>query len=166
MGHDPASLRRDPLWGLLGPVSVDGDKVWQAVEAERQRNPSAFKNIPATREEFEVQVRRRNGGRDADLATLARGGGVSGFAANVIGGTAVDIGDSPAGPLSLMLGGGGKTVLQTMLREGVINAGQELAMTPDRMRGREALGERMTGAEAALNVGSAFLGGALLGGAG
>lgn len=166
-GYDQRSLTREKPWYQLGPqFRVDYGKVWSAVEAERTRDPAAFSTLPRTREQFERAAMARNGGRAADQAMLARGSGLTSIAAGIVGATASDVDSGPLGPLTFMVGAGGQSALWRILGEGVVNAAQEAVMTPERMRARKALGEPMTGADAAIGIGEAFAGGALFAGVG
>lgn len=154
------------LFGLIGggnagPNSTpDTDRIWAAVERERTRNPAAFASLPKTRDEFDQQVLRRNGGRDADQRTLARGSAVGGFF-GAVGGSATD----PFNILTLPVGGGGKTVATAFLREGIANAGLELIQAPTIAQNRAKMGEDTTLADAAIDVAAAFAFGATIGGA-
>lgn len=166
-GYSEKDLSRETKWYRLEPgFRVDYDKVKAAVDRERQRDPSAFKQIGPDWGQFERNVRARNGGRVADQAVLARGTGVTSVVAGIVGATASDVDNGPLGPLTFMVGGGGKSALWRILGEGVVNAAQEVVVTPERMRAREALGEPMTATDAAIGVGEAFAGGVLFAGVG
>lgn len=166
-GYSEKDLSREAKWYRLEPgFRVDYDKVKAAVDRERQRDPSAFKQIGPDWGQFERNVRARNGGRAADQAVLARGTGVTSVVAGIVGATASDVDNGPLGPLTFMVGGGGKSALWRILGEGVVNAAQEVVVTPERMRAREALGEPMTATDAAIGVGEAFAGGVLFAGVG
>ena len=154
------------LFGLIGggnagPNSTpDTDRIWAAVERERSRNPAAFAGIAKTREEFDEQVLRRNGGRDEDLRTAARGNAVAGFAGAVAGSFT-----DPFNVLTLPIGGGGKTIVAAALREGIANAGLELIQAPTIAQNRAKMGEDTTLADTAIDVAAAFAFGATIGGA-
>lgn len=166
-GYSEKDLSREAKWYRLEPgFRVDYDKVKAAVDRERQRDPSAFKQIGPDWGQFERNVRARNGGRAVDQAVLARGTGVTSVVAGIVGATASDVDNGPLGPLTFMVGGGGKSALWRILGEGVVNAAQEVVVTPERMRAREALGEPMTATDAAIGVGEAFAGGVLFAGVG
>lgn len=166
-GYSEKDLSREAKWYRLEPgFRVDYDKVKAAVDRERQRDPSAFKQIGPDWVQFERNVRARNGGRAADQSVMARGTGVSSVVAGIMGATASDVDNGPLGPLTFMVGGGGKSALWRILGEGVVNAAQEVVVTPERMRAREVLGEPMTATDAAIGVGEAFAGGVLFAGVG
>jgi hypothetical protein len=153
------------LFGLIGGGNAganstpDTDRIWAIVERERAKNPAAFAGVAKTREEFDEQTLRRNGGRDTDQQTLARGGMVGGFV-GAVGGSMTD----PFNVLTLPLGGGGKGVISAALREGITNAGLELIQAPTVAQNRKKMGEDTTLGEVATNVAAAFAFGAGIGG--
>lgn len=134
----------------------DPDAVWREIARRRAADPVAFKEL-GTREEFEQRLLRRGDGRDRDLDTVERGGGVAGFA-GAVGGEFTD----PINLATLPIGGPGKTIFIKILGEGLINAGIEAAQTPGRARARTALGEELTTREALINIGTAGAGGAII----
>jgi hypothetical protein len=154
------------LFGLIGGGNAganstpDTDRIWAIVERERAKNPAAFAGVAKTRDEFDQQTLRRNGGRDEDQQTLARGGMVGGFV-GAVGGSMTD----PFNVLTLPLGGGGKGVISAALREGITNAGLEAIQAPTVAQNRKKMGEDTTLGEAATNVAAAFAFGAGIGGA-
>lgn len=152
-----------PVWQrTLGIGDVyDRDAMWRDIAAAKAGDAAKFAGLPGSREEFETGIMRRDGGRDADQATLARG---DSFSARLAGGAVGSFTD-PLNLATLPIGGGGKTILQTAAREAGINALVEALQQPFLASGRARLGETLTLPEAFMNVGSAALGGAVLGGA-
>ncbi len=167
MGEKRENLRHKPmpLFGVINlPVTdsatPDTDAIWAAVQRQRRADPTRFSGMPATQKEFEAWVLNRRGGRERDRNIVDEGGSVT---AGLIGGIAGSFTD-PFNVLTLPIGGGGKTVASVALREGLLNAGLELYQQGDLKTSREARGEELTTGEAAMNVVTAGLGGALLGG--
>ncbi len=145
-----------------GGLQYDYDSVWADVLDARRKNPAAFKELPATRDEFEKGVLTRQGQRAKDQETMARGGSLS---AAVLGGVGASVFD-PVNVATLPFGGNSKTVGQAFLREAIINGGIELAQQVPLAGARERMGEELTAKEAAINVGAGFLFGGALGAAG
>ncbi|MFD1034157.1 hypothetical protein ACFQ15_05780 [Sphingomonas hankookensis] len=139
--------------------------VWREMEAQRQRNPRLFAGLPKTEDEFRKGLLRRGGERTADQQTLGRMSGAKGVAAGLIGGVAA----YPTDPLNLTLmtiGGGGKTIAQTVLRETALNAGLEAVLSPQLVGARYAMGESTGLGEVATNIAIGGIAGGALGGAG
>jgi hypothetical protein len=145
-----------------GGLQYDYDSVWADVLEARRKNPGAFKELPASRDEFEKGVLTRQGQRAKDQETLARGGSLS---AAVLGGVGASVFD-PVNIATLPFGGGSKTVGQAVLREAIINGGIELAQQVPLAMARERMGEEFTAKEAAINVAAGTIFGGALGGAG
>jgi hypothetical protein len=145
-----------------GGLQYDYDSVWADVLEARRKNPGAFKELPASRDEFEKGVLTRQGQRAKDQETLARGKSVS---AAILGGVGASIFD-PVNVATLPFGGGSKTVGQAILREGIINGGIELIQQVPLAQSRERMGEELTAKEAAINVAAGTIFGGVLGGAG
>lgn len=158
-GVERSNLTSDqPWWQLPAPGgSLDRDKVWAAVEA--RRGEKRFADLPKSREEYELWLQRRRGGRDADQRLLSvNSHPIAGFIGSSLG----DMADSDLGPLQFAVGAGGKTIVMSAVREGLLNSLLEVAKTPERLNNREALGEPMSTGEIALNIaGAAVLPGAL-----
>jgi hypothetical protein len=172
MGVDPKTLRSDfqpqeepdNLYSMSDNRAMrllDYNRVWAAVEAARARDGRAFASLPKSKDEFERLVLTRDGdrARDQDMGNRA------GLAARLVGGAAGSFQD-PLNIITLPLGGGGKTILGTILREGIIAAGTEALTLPGRARALTAMGETMTAGDAARDVAAAGIGGGLLEGAG
>ena len=169
-GYDRAELRQAPnkFFGLINlgrpqPVmsrAPDAASIWAAVQGERERDPSAFANIPKTQDEYEKWLYTRRGARGRDQDVLRRGDSLTASLAGGIGGSFTD----PVNVLTLPLGGG-KTVGAAVLREAGINAGIEALQTPDLIRNRARMGEETSARDAATNIVLAGVAGGLLGGA-
>ncbi len=163
MGVDRTTLLRQPGFLELDPRamggerSIDYDKVWAAVAAQRARNAQAFADLPGTREEFDQWVVSRKGARQRDQQRLATASGFDQLTTGFIAGSAADMADSDLGPLQFMVGGGGKTIAQAFLREGILAAAEEATRQPERIRNRAALGEQTTASDIAFDIGSTFV---------
>lgn len=154
---------RSPFWRRIigdGSDLYDKDAMWADIAAARVRDPKAFSGLPADRAAFEQFVLNREGRSQKDAATASRAGLPAQLTGGIIGGFA-----DPLNLATLPIGGGGKTVIQTMAREGVLNALVEAAQQPILARNMERRGEELTIGQAAANVGMAGVGGGLLGGA-
>lgn len=154
---------RSPFWRRImgdGSDLYDKDAMWADIAAARVRDPKAFSGLPADRAAFEQYVLNREGRSQKDAATASRAGLPAQLTGGIIGGFA-----DPLNLATLPIGGGGKTVIQTMAREGVLNALVEAAQQPILARNMERRGEELTIGQAAANVGMAGVGGSLLGGA-
>lgn len=115
--------------------------------------------LPATREEFEREAFRRNGGRDADQAVMARGAGVASTVAQFGGGMVGSFRD-PVNLVTLPFGGGGRTAAQRILSEALVGAAAATVSLPGTSRAYERMGEDFTVTDAALEVSLAAAGGA------
>jgi len=154
---------RSPFWRRImgdGSDLYDKDAMWADIAAARVRDPKAFSGLPADRTAFEQYVLNREGRSQKDAVTASRAGLPAQLTGGIIGGFA-----DPLNLATLPIGGGGKTVIQTMAREGVLNALVEAAQQPILARNMERRGEELTIGQAAANVGMAGIGGAALGGA-
>lgn len=167
MGFDRATLRpqtKNPVYvaGVNTELNpLNGEALWAAVDTARARNPKAFATLPATREEFERAALTRNGARRTDQATAARGG----IAAQLAGGAVASFVD-PINLATLPIGGGGKTIAQTILREAIVNMSVEAFEQPLLADAKKRLGETLTVGDAGFNLLTAGVAGAALGGAG
>lgn len=141
-----------PSTGTVNPQSV-----WRDVQ--RYRGQGRFTELPATLEEFETQWRAKKRQEiEAAEEVAARGNGIAAFAGGVAGAMT-----DPVNLLTLPVGGVGKTVLQRVLTEALVNAGVEAVMQPGVQRQREQLGRRdLTPEEAGLNIVMAGVGAAAL----
>lgn len=153
-----------PLQGKLAPQRVpDRDAIMAEVQRQRQQWPDRFGTVGKTREEFERQVATRFGGRGRDMEVLRRGSGIAG----TWGGLASGMTD-PVNIATLPLGAGQASLLRTVLVEGLIGAGTEVANLPGTKAARDMMGEDFTAADAAKQVllsggASAVLGGGVRG---
>ncbi len=138
----------------IGPQTLgmpDWDKVWR--EAQRL----GIEGLPATREEFEREAYRRNGGRDEDQATLARARGATSVVAQFAGGTAGSLAD-PINAYTLLFGGWGKTIAERVLTEAALGATVEGLQALDNRRAYARMGEEYGVAEAAQDIALAGVG--------
>lgn len=167
MGFDRATLRprtAHPVYvaGVNTELNpLNGEALWTAIGSARARDPKAFASLPATREEFERGVLTRGGARRTDQATAARGG----FTAQLAGGAVASFVD-PINLATLPLGGGGKTIAQTILREAIVNMSVEAFEQPMLADAKTRMGETLTVGQAGMNVLTAGVAGGVLGGAG
>lgn len=145
-------------------INVVGDwkaDLWGKVQGLKADNPKMFGALPATREEWERGIMAPVIARHAsDKEMLGRSEhGVAGFVGGMAGQT-----QDMLFWLTLPIGGGGKTVGQTILREAVVNAAVEAAQQPLVAQRREALNDTLTREEAITNVVGAGILGGLIGG--
>lgn len=155
-------------WWFTNPAAVllpfqntlDHDRIWGAVERVRATDPTAFADLPATREEFEEGVTTRQGARARDLETVAAGNGVAAFV-GALGAMPFD----PVNVATAPIGTGAKTIWQAVLRGAILNSGIEATQQVPLAQARQRMGETLTVGEAALNVGAAGVFGGVLEGA-
>ena len=168
-----------PVIGLFVD-QYDGERVWNEIQSDRvaataRGEVDPWDDLPSTREEFEMQVARRevdyggtalfgSGGfsRSEDQATLNQSDywGVS-----LLAGLGSQVQD-PFNLATAPVGGSSKSLSQAVYRGFIINAGIETVMQPAISVQRERMGERLSAGEAGVNIalGGAF--GGVLGGAG
>lgn len=158
---------------VLGiPISVhserlDGQKLWQAVEAERRKNPKAFADIPArTFDEYQRWALGQRGRREEDMQRLATASGATQITTGLTAGSLADMADSSLGPFQFMIGGGGKSVLSAALREATVATVEEGLKQPERIRNRKKLGEETSLGDIALELGASAVFAGVLGGTG
>lgn len=158
-------------------AAVNTDAVWADVQAERRRDPSFMRDVPAANAaQFTAWVKKQEAERRAraqDVVSRERG------PVQAIVGFATDVGGSLLDPINLgfMLatGGGGAagTLFRGMarhealtmvgrgaVREGGINVGIELAETPIRIQNRTDFGEETGTADVLASLGIAGIAGA------
>lgn len=133
--------------------------IFNEIARFRAINPSYFKNVPASPEEYlESLIAKDRAARATARDVQFRGEGIGATAGSLTGGLTAAFED-PINILTLPIGGGGKTVLSIAAREAGINALIELAQQPIVAQNREVLGEELTAGEAAQNVAFAGAGG-------
>lgn len=146
-----------------GSTSYDKDAIWRDVQRIRQTNPDFLSSTPARNAtEFDAWLLKRSKDqRAAAQSVITR---QSGLGQNVLGfGTDLVAGfTDPINLATLPIGGGGKTLLQTMGREALVNGLTEAAELPLVAHHRAQLGEDMTPLDMAADVGMAAVGGAVL----
>lgn len=141
-----------------GESSVRADQIWADLAALRKANPEALQSIPQTREEYEAKLlTERVERRRTDQSIDRRGDSLTAMLAGSFAGAMTD----PVNLMTMGVGGGGKTALQVMGREALINAAVEIVQQPLIAKQRESFDEKLTLGEAAANVtfaaGGAFL---------
>lgn len=166
--HRPIRRGAGPSWwqSTLGSganlsETIDVDALFAHIAEIHRQDPDAFPGVPLNRLEFERQVLSRNGDRQSDQRAAAAAPTGTGL----VGGIAAAFTD-PINILTLPIGGGGRTVLQSAAREALVNGAIELAQAPDLVAARARLGEETSAGQIAANVGFAAAGGAVLGGLG
>ncbi|WP_404480045.1 transglycosylase SLT domain-containing protein [Novosphingobium sp. BL-52-GroH] len=151
-GNDP---RR--YFNPYGAEPVNYDAVWRDVDAARQKDPEAFKEI-GDRAKFEAGWRSSFSARQAQDADTMQRGGWGGALAGGLAGSLTD--PLNVGSMVLTGGMGGASVAGRMLAEAAINAGVEAIETPLTIAERKKQGRELTGEEIAMNIGFAAAGGA------
>lgn len=163
-GVSPQSLRSSEAIYLGGSIAAGAPSAaygYDYARIYRTAQRLGLADLPATREEFERKALRRNGARDVDQDTLARGGGVLGTVAQFGGGMVGAMAD-PVNILTLPFGGWGKSIAGRILSEGALNAGIEASQFFTNRAAYDRMGEKYGAEEAAMDVGLAFAGGAAL----
>lgn len=133
---------------------LDRDKIWREVRRQQAQDPEAFADL-GDRESFDKAQLTRDGQREKDLETSARGGMVG----TIIGGIPASFAD-PINLASLPIGGFGRTAGMKILTEGLVNAGVEVAEIPLSKRFADRVGEQYTPKDALFDVGLGFAFGA------
>jgi hypothetical protein len=131
----------------------------------RAKDPNFLKGVPDTVDGLHAYfLEQEKAQRAGAAAVVTRSQGLSGALAQLSGG-AVETFHDPVNLMTLPIGGGGKTFVQIAAREALVQGMIELAQQPQVAANRESIGEKLTLGEAAANVGTAALGGAVLGSA-
>lgn len=148
---------------IAGNTAYDKDAIWRDVQRIRQTDPGFLDSTPArTAQEFDAWLLKRSKDQRATAqGIIAR---QSGLGQNALGfGTDIVTAFTDSVNLAtLPIGGGGKTILQTMVREALINGLTETAELPSTVQHRAELGEQMSAGDMIADVGTAAIGGALL----
>lgn len=137
--------------------ALDHGLVWREYTRQAARNPALAAEFGATREQFERQALRRNGGRDRDQDIASR----AGLLPTLIGGVGGAMTD-PFVLLTLPVGFSG-TLPQIFARTALFNAGFEVLTLPGTDLALEALGEDLTTAQALQQVAFAGAAGGVFG---
>lgn len=138
----PRARYRDPNWRtFLTTVETAPERrarIWSDLVEARKVNPRAFADVPAkTQKEFEIWAARRKGERDRDQAIAARGGTGTAILPGLAYGL-TRMGD-PENIAQIPLGGAGRTVAGTLLRQfgagvlGTAITAPQLALVRSRM---------------------------------
>lgn len=136
---------------------VDEERLFRDIRRYREAgNPDAFKDIGNDVGDFDKRLRERFRAEDASREQRMSKGGLIGNLAGGIAGAFTD----PVNILTLPIGGGGKTAVTQIIRNGVLNAGIEAGETPLFIAERDYQGREWTGGEMATNIALAGLGGA------
>lgn len=140
--------------GTIRKIRVfNRDRVFAEMQRQRARNPQYFRDIPATREDWDRQIATRFGARERDKRVAERAGMASEFAGS-IGSTLTD----PVQIATLPLGSGANSLGRFVLEEALVGALGSAAMLPDAKAAMDRMGERFTGTDMALEVGSGAAG--------
>jgi hypothetical protein len=139
--------------------------IWGEIQRQRTADPKALPGVPATIDDFHRQInegetKARSEARD----TLSRSRGIGGWTAGLAGGLVQSM-DDPLTIATLPIGGGGRTVAQRILLQGLANAAVEGVQLPVLTARRADFGETLTAGEAAAHVGIAAAFGAGIQGA-
>jgi hypothetical protein len=133
------------------------------IKKRRASDPGFLKGVPDTVDGLHAYfLEQEKAQRAGAAAVVGRSGGLSGALAQLSGG-AVETFHDPWNLATLPIGGGGKTIVQIAAREALVQGVLELTQQPQVAENRADLGEKLTLGEAAANVGTAALGGAVLG---
>ena len=141
--------------------TINRPAIFAEMQRQAARNGAYFKGLPATQEDYDREIARRRGGRDADLATASRGGTVSGL----IGSAASGLTD-PVNWITGLAGGGEARLARFVLNEGVAGAIGGAALLPDEAAAMARMGEDFTALDMAKEVGMSAAGNVALGVAG
>lgn len=129
---------------------------WRDLAEARRARPGLLADAGADAEDYDKRrVARLQRERASRERRMAQGGAVP----NLLGGAVGSLTD-PINLITMPLGGGGKTILAQVLRNGAVNAAIEAAETPLLALERKQQGGALTGEEALANVGTAFVAGA------
>jgi hypothetical protein len=141
---------------------VDEELFWRDLAQARERQPGALGDMGKDREDFDRRLQTDFQRRAASRAGRMAKGGLLGNLAGGVAGAFTD-------PLTLLtagIGGGGRTVLSQILRNGAANAAIEAAETPFVLAERAQQGRDMTLGEAGMNIAAAGVAGGVLDAAG
>ena len=138
-GNDPTRYvqRQKP-----GAQTEAWGRVWTDVEAERRRNPRAFADIPATRDEFEVWAASRKGDRARDIALASKGG----LGTAILPGLGFGLlnGFQAENLPFLFMGGGARSASEFVVKQFVAGAQMTAINAPQVARARASMGEAYT----------------------
>lgn len=158
---DYGARRYGPL-GLKASRDQLENDIWARVDLLRKQVPQSVGNIPASRDELHADaLAEQHAALDySDLTSSSFGhvGRIAGFAGQLAGGL-VD----PPNVLATVMGApAASSLLRTFLIEGALNTAVDAAELPGRAKRYEKLGQPMSNAEIAAELGFDFLlGGAI-----
>lgn len=139
--------------------------IWREIQRRRQADPKFLPEVPATLDEFHKRVGQMAMAKRAAAGdVLSRNKSIAGTVVGFAGGAAKSL-DDPLTLATLPIGGGGKTIAQRILIEGLANAGVEAIQQPTLAKRRASLGDKLTLGEAVTNVAVAGAVGSVLQGA-
>lgn len=154
------------LTGVTAGLPVNTNKVWNDIASIRATDPTFLKDVPAKNDdEFDAWVKsnetmKRRQAQDVVRREQGFGQQALGFGAGVATGLTDPI-NLGAMVITGGVGGGGKTLLQSMAREALVNSAIEAAELPATSANRAQFGEHMTIGDAAADIGMAGAGGAV-----
>lgn len=119
------------------------DLLWADVTAARRADPRLFADVPDDRAAFEKWARNRGEAGRRDAAIAARGGFGTSLAPSLVQGITRSL-STPEGMVELALGGGAKSIAETMLRQFWAGAVGSAAQAPDRALTAIARGQHYT----------------------
>lgn len=142
LGKPRSRYRDSSLGSYFETVEISAgrrDRLWSDVEEVRRTNPGAFKDVPATRAEFETWAAGRRGARARDQSVAARGPtGSAVVPALAFGLTRMTTAENLP---FLFLGGTGRTAAGTVLRQFGAGVQGAAVMAPQVAMGRIEMGE-------------------------
>jgi hypothetical protein len=154
-----------PLLGepASGLPAVDERTFWRDLADARRSRPDLLADLGKDSADFDKRLQSQGQAEmEARSARMSKGGLVGNLAGGIVGSFT-----DPINVATLPIGGGGRSVAAQIIREGLLNAGVEVAELPFTAIERNiATGGTMSAKEAALNVGAAGLGGAAFAAAG
>jgi hypothetical protein len=154
---------QNPSAPMDDPSPYDRNKIWRDIAERRAADPTFLANVPAANpRQFSdwvhaEELKRRHTAQNVVGRQSGWTQGALGFVSDVVSGLA-----DPINAMTLPIGGGGKTILQTMGREALVNSLTEAAELPVISRNRAEMGEHMSVGDMVTDVGTAAIGGALL----
>lgn len=170
--HEPVLMRSDLLarqgGGLLATMTdraTQEQLIAGEIRARRAKDPDFLAGVPDTVDGLHGYFREAEAKkRQAASSTIARGPGGWRQALTGLGGGGVEAFHDPLNILTLPIGGGGKTLVQTVGREALVNGLVEALSLPSAAHNLDELGEHLTAGEAVKDVGTAAAFGGLFGG--
>lgn len=155
-----------PATGLWDRTAQDAAEAQVAREVKRiqRQYPGALKGVPDTADRIMAPIVQADQvTRDKSREVLGRSYGIGqGLAA--FAGAASKGFEDPVNLMTLPIGGGGKTLVQVIAREALVNGLSEALQIPFVRQNRAELGEELTTGESIEMIGTAAVAGGALGG--